>query len=58
MAVQEQLVNGGSLADRMMHLWKLELPADLAAGEHTATVTATDVYGRTFSETLTFQVAG
>ena len=41
-----------------MHLWRLQLPADLAAGEHTATVTATDVYGRTFTETLTFQVAG
>jgi hypothetical protein len=24
----------------MMHLWRLQLPADLAAGEHTATVTA------------------
>jgi len=57
-AVQEQLVNGGSLADRTMHLWRLQLPADLAVGEHTATVTATDVYGRTFTETLTFQVAG
>ncbi|GAC1377399.1 MAG: hypothetical protein NVSMB43_18560 [Pseudarthrobacter sp.] len=57
-AVQEQLVNGGSLADRSMHLWRLQLPNDLAAGEHTATVTATDVYGRTFTETLTFRVAG
>jgi hypothetical protein len=57
-AVQEQLVNGGSLADRMMHLWRLQLPSDLAAGEHTATVTSTDVYGRTFTDTLTFQVAG
>ncbi|MEE2570686.1 calcineurin-like phosphoesterase family protein [Pseudarthrobacter sp. J64] len=56
-AAQEQLVNGGSLADRMMHLWRFQLPADLAAGGHTATVTATDVYGRTFTETLTFQVA-
>lgn len=55
-AVQEQLVHGGSLADRMMHLWRLELPADLAAGEHTATVTSTDIYGRQFTETLTFQV--
>jgi len=27
----------------MMHLWRLQLPTDLAAGEHTATVTATDV---------------
>ncbi|MCE3293587.1 MAG: phosphoesterase [Arthrobacter sp.] len=57
-AVQEQLVSGGSLADRMMHLWRLQLPSDLAAGEHTATVTSTDVYGRTFTDTLTFQVAG
>jgi calcineurin-like phosphoesterase family protein len=56
-AVQEQLVHGGSLADRMMHLWRLELPAALAAGEHTATVTSTDVYGREFTESLTFQVA-
>ncbi|WP_411375709.1 calcineurin-like phosphoesterase C-terminal domain-containing protein [Arthrobacter sp. MPF02] len=31
-AVQEQLVHGGSLADRMMHLWRFQLPADLAAG--------------------------
>ncbi|QTG79603.1 calcineurin-like phosphoesterase C-terminal domain-containing protein [Arthrobacter crystallopoietes] len=55
-AVQEQLVHGGSLADRMMHLWRLELPTDLAVGEHTAEVTATDVHGREFTETLTFQV--
>jgi hypothetical protein len=56
-AVQEQLVHGGSLADRSMHLWRLELPADLAVGQHTAEVTATDVHGRTFTETLTFEVA-
>ncbi|GHD13779.1 calcineurin-like phosphoesterase C-terminal domain-containing protein [Zhihengliuella salsuginis] len=56
-AVQQQLVHGGSLADRSMHLWRLELPADLADGEHTAEVTATDVHGREFTETLTFEVA-
>ncbi|WP_346768945.1 calcineurin-like phosphoesterase family protein [Crystallibacter degradans] len=55
-AVQEQLVHGGSLADRMMHLWRLELPAGLAVGEHTAEVTATDVHGREFTQTLTFEV--
>ncbi|WP_237565303.1 calcineurin-like phosphoesterase C-terminal domain-containing protein [Ornithinimicrobium cavernae] len=55
-ATQEQLVHGGSLADRTMHLWRLELPADLAVGEHTAEVTATDVHGREFTETLTFEV--
>lgn len=55
-AVQEQLVHGGSLADRTMHLWWLELPSDLAAGKHTAQVTATDAYGRQFTETQSFRV--
>ncbi|WP_447925116.1 calcineurin-like phosphoesterase C-terminal domain-containing protein [Georgenia muralis] len=55
-AIQEQLVHGGGLADRTTHLWRLELPADLAAGEHTAEVTATDVHGREYTETLTFEV--
>jgi hypothetical protein len=55
-AIQEQFAHGGGLADRTMHLWRLELPADLAAGEHTAEVTTTDVHGRTFTETLTFEV--
>ncbi|WP_218940433.1 calcineurin-like phosphoesterase family protein [Streptomyces sp. Ru87] len=57
-AVAQQLVNGGSLADRSMHLWRLELPKDLAPGSHRAEVTATDSYGREFTETLVFQVAG
>lgn len=41
-----------------MQLWRLQLPANLAAGEHTAAVTATDVDGRTFTQDLTFRVAG
>ncbi|WP_230684761.1 calcineurin-like phosphoesterase C-terminal domain-containing protein [Cellulomonas sp. JZ18] len=57
-AVQQQLVHGGSVADRTSHLWRLELPADLAAGEHTATVTATDAHGRRYTDTLTFTVSG
>jgi calcineurin-like phosphoesterase family protein len=55
-AVAEQLVNGGSVADRSMHLWRLELPSGLAVGEHTAEVTATDVHGREFTQTLNFEV--
>lgn len=55
-AVTEQIPHGGSLADRSMHLWRLELPTDLAAGEHTATVTGTDVHGREVTRTLTFEV--
>lgn len=57
-AVQKQLVHGGSIADRAAHLWRLPLPADLEAGEHTAEVTATDVHGREYTETLTFTVSG
>ncbi|WP_243401020.1 MULTISPECIES: calcineurin-like phosphoesterase C-terminal domain-containing protein [Isoptericola] len=57
-AAQQQLVHGGSVAERSMHLWRLELPADLAVGEHTAEVTATDVHGRQFTDTLTFEVTG
>lgn len=55
-AVQKQLVHGGSVANSSMHLWQLELPEDLSTGEHTAEVTATDVHGREFTETLTFEV--
>jgi calcineurin-like phosphoesterase family protein len=55
-AVQQQLVHGGSVAERSMHLWRVELPADLAVGTHTAEVTATDVHGREFVESLTFEV--
>ncbi|WP_104138498.1 calcineurin-like phosphoesterase family protein [Arthrobacter sp. ZGTC131] len=55
-ATLEQLVHGGGLHDRTSHLWRLELPANLAVGEHTATVTATDVHDREFTETITFEV--
>ncbi|MGO4956484.1 calcineurin-like phosphoesterase C-terminal domain-containing protein [Luteococcus sp. Sow4_B9] len=55
-AVQEQLVNGGSLADRSMHLWRQSLPTDLEVGKHTATVRATDRHGRVSTEKITFEV--
>ncbi|MEU3274883.1 calcineurin-like phosphoesterase family protein [Saccharomonospora sp. NPDC006951] len=55
-AAAQQLVNGGSLADRSMHLWRFELPADLAPGRHKAHVTATDSHGRSYTDTLTFRV--
>ncbi|GAA8844795.1 calcineurin-like phosphoesterase family protein [Helicobacter pylori] len=55
-AAQEQLVHGGSVAESGMHLWRLELPADLAAGEHTAKVTSTDRTGRVSTETIEFTV--
>lgn len=55
-AVSQQLVHGGSLADRTMHLWRFDLPEDLDAGTHTAEVTATDSYGRAFTDVLEFEV--
>jgi 3',5'-cyclic AMP phosphodiesterase CpdA len=44
-------------ADQSPHLWKAALPADLEQGGHTATVRATDPYGRVFEEILNFEVA-
>jgi 3',5'-cyclic AMP phosphodiesterase CpdA len=55
-AAAQQLVNGGSLANRTMHLWRYELPGDLAKGSHRAVVTATDSYGRQFTDVLNFRV--
>lgn len=55
-AVQEQLVHGGSVAESGMHLWRLELPTDLAAGDHTAAVTSTDRAGRVSTQTIDFTV--
>ena len=55
-AVQEQLVHGGSVADSSMHLWRLQLPEDLAPGVHTAKVTSTDRYGVTSTDTIDFTV--
>ncbi len=57
-AVSQQLVHGGSLANRMMHLWRFDLPRNLHTGEHTAEVTATDSYGREFTDVLEFEVIG
>ncbi|GAA2005138.1 calcineurin-like phosphoesterase family protein [Brevibacterium samyangense] len=55
-ATQEQLVHGGSVADRSMHILRYELPTALEAGTHTAKVTATDRHGESFTETIEFAV--
>lgn len=56
-ATQEQLVHGGSIADRTSHLWRLPLSEELEPGVHTAEVTATDVHGQVSTDTYQFQVA-
>lgn len=48
---------GNNVADRMHHLWRFDLPEDLEPGVHHAKVTATDSYGRRFTQTLSFSVA-
>lgn len=55
-ATQQQLVHGGSIADRSSHIWRLPVPEDLEEGEHSAEVTATDVHGREHTQSLTFHV--
>lgn len=52
-----QLLPSWLWTDQSSHLWRLPLPTDLEAGEHTATVEATDRHGRRFTETLQFEVA-
>lgn len=47
---------GNNVAQTMSHLWRFDLPKDLGLGVHTAEVTTTDRHGRTFTETLVFEV--
>ncbi|MDO5628354.1 MAG: calcineurin-like phosphoesterase C-terminal domain-containing protein, partial [Mobilicoccus sp.] len=47
---------GNNLADRMHHMWRYELPADLPKGTHRIEVTATDHYGRQFTQSQAITV--
>ncbi len=38
------------------HLWTVDLPADLPAGIHSLTVTVEDHHGRTYSDTVAFEI--
>ncbi len=38
------------------HLWRVDMPADLPAGMHVLRIQTTDRHGRTFSQTLPFEV--
>ena len=44
------------LTDNSHHLWRIDLPADLPVGLHKLDITTTDRYGRTFDESMTFEV--
>lgn len=43
-------------ADASTHLWRGSIPTDLEPGEHTIEVKATDMFGRTFTQTATYKV--
>lgn len=43
-------------ADRSPHLWRAKLPATLAPGVHRVVVTSTDRNGRSWRETIVFEV--
>ena len=45
-----------SLATKSQHLWRADLPADLAPGQHRAEVTVTDHHGRSFTRSIAFEV--
>lgn len=38
------------------HLWRAGIPTDLAVGEHTIEVKATDMFGRTFTQKRTYSI--
>lgn len=44
------------LTRKSSHLWRADLPSDLPAGVHRLDVATTDRHGRSFSETLVFEV--
>lgn len=48
----------GSVADRSVHLWRAQLPADLASGVYQVAVRAVDRHGREFTEIIVIEVRG
>jgi hypothetical protein len=46
----------GSRADHSPHIWRYDLPADLAEGMHTATITTSRAQGEPALDTLVFEV--
>ena len=56
-ATHNLVSESGSAPAGSPHVWRLALPADLAAGEHTATITGTDRYGVVTTQSVTFTVS-
>ena len=56
-SASHNLSSTGAVAQSSPHLWRIALPEDLEAGEHTAEITATDSYGNEYTESFTFTVS-
>lgn len=55
-AATANLESTGNVTRNSSSLWRSELPTDLSRGTHTAQVTATDEYGRSYTDTVRFTV--
>lgn len=44
------------LTDHSSHVWRADLPGTLSPGIHALTITTTDRYGRSYSDTMSFEV--
>ncbi|MGV8091195.1 MAG: calcineurin-like phosphoesterase C-terminal domain-containing protein [Mangrovibacterium sp.] len=55
----EELMDGRrpSNPEFCRHLWRIGIPANLEAGEHTIEVKARDMFGQTFTQTKTYRIA-
>jgi len=49
-------ISSGLWATQSNHIWQMALPTDLALGAHTAEITTIDAFGRSFSESVAFEV--
>jgi hypothetical protein len=49
-------IDNGLWATRSTHVWQMALPKSLGLGAHTAEVTTVDLYGRVFTQTVSFEV--
>ncbi|MFC7376153.1 calcineurin-like phosphoesterase C-terminal domain-containing protein [Brachybacterium sp. GCM10030268] len=55
-AATQNLRSSGNVTTSSAHLWRHQLSEDLAAGTHTAEITATDRNGNSFTESVRFTV--
>jgi len=49
-------IDSGLWATQSLHVWQMALPKSLGLGSHTAEITTVDLYGRTYSQSVAFEV--